>query len=115
MGVIFKHANLAVKFVLELAAFAALGYWGSTVGSGVVAVLLAIAAPATAIVLWGTFAAPRSRRRLSLAARVPFELVVFTLASLALVAAGSVLVAIVLAVVVVINSALLTALQQWER
>jgi hypothetical protein len=40
---------------------------------------------------------------------------VFALASLALVAAGSVLAAIVLAVVVVINSALLTALQQWEQ
>jgi Protein of unknown function (DUF2568) len=48
-----KTTNLAVKFLLELAALGALAYWGATVGRGVLAVLLAIAAPAAAIIVWG--------------------------------------------------------------
>ena len=38
--------SLALKFALELAAFAALAYWGATVS-----IVLAIAAPVLAIVL----------------------------------------------------------------
>jgi hypothetical protein len=47
-----RGANLAVKFLLELAAFAAFAYWGTTVADGVVGVLIAIAAATTAIALW---------------------------------------------------------------
>ena len=36
-----RSANLAVKFLLELAAFAALAYWGARTGHGAWAVLLA--------------------------------------------------------------------------
>jgi Protein of unknown function (DUF2568) len=107
--------NLALKFLLELAAFAAFGYWGSTAADGGLAVLLAILAPAGAIVLWAVFAAPRSRRRLPLRLRVPFELVVFALAAAALLASAGALAAIVFASAVVVNSALLSALHQWEQ
>jgi hypothetical protein len=108
-------ANLALKFFLELAAFAAFAYWGANTGDGATSVLLAIAAPALAIVLWAIFAAPKSGRRLPDAARVPFELAVFALAATALAAAGSVLLAVVFAVFVVVNAALLTRLGQWEH
>jgi hypothetical protein len=107
-----KAANLAVKFFLELAAITAFAYWCSTIGNGESAILAAIAAPSTAIVLWGLFAAPKSRRRLPVATRVPFELAVFTLAPLALCAAGSIIAAITLSVVVIANSVLLTLLHQ---
>jgi len=40
-----KAANLAGKFLLELAALAAFAYWGSTVGNGQVAVLAASPRP----------------------------------------------------------------------
>ena len=47
-------ASLALQFLLELAALAALGYWGSTSGDGTFAhVALAIAAPLLAAVVWG--------------------------------------------------------------
>ena len=82
-------ANLAVKFALEIAAVTAFAYWGATVGSGVVAVVLAIAAPLAAVILWGRFAAPRAKRRLPLRLRAPFELAVFALAALALLTASS--------------------------
>ncbi len=109
-----RAANLAVKFVLEIAAVTAFAYWGATVSSsGVVAVMLAVGAPLIAIVLWGTFAAPRAPRRLPLRLRVPFELGVFALAALALRAASSAA-AIGFASVVIANSLLLTLLRQWE-
>ena len=108
-----RAPNLAVKFLLELVALAAFAYWGSTIGSGIVSVLLGIAAPALAAVLWGTFAAPRARRRLRLGVRAPFELTVFALAVLALLRASSAA-AIAFAAVVTLNAALLTTLGQWE-
>jgi hypothetical protein len=110
-----KAINLGLKFLLELAAIAAFAYWGATAGGGVGAVALAIAAPAVAIALWGVFAAPRSPRRLPPATRIPFELAVFALAVLALLAAGSDAAALVLAVAVVVNAALITAFGQWAE
>ena len=111
---VLKAINLGVKFALELAALAALAWWGGTVGDGVVSVLVAIAAPTIAAVLWGRWAAPRAERRLPLARRVPFELGVFALAAVAI-GTVSVPAGVALAVVVVVNAALLTAFGQWEN
>jgi hypothetical protein len=111
---VLKASNLALKFLLELAAFAALAYWGATVGEGAVAVLLAVAAPAVAIALWAIFAAPKSQRRLPRAARVTFELGVFALAALALLAAGSPLAAVLFAAFAFVNAVLLAAWDQLD-
>jgi hypothetical protein len=107
-------ANLALKFLLELAAFAALAWWGATVGSGVVSVLVAVAAPLAAVVLWGLFAAPRASRRLSLRSRVPLELGILVLAALALGAVAGALAGLLLGALVALNAVLLTAFRQWE-
>jgi hypothetical protein len=104
-----RTLSLALKFLLELAAFAALAYWGAQTS-----VLLAIAAPALAIGLWAVFAAPRSARRLPTRPRIRFELAVFGVAVLALVAVGAPVAAVVLAVLVVLSTALLTRFDQWE-
>jgi hypothetical protein len=106
-----KPANLALKFLLELAAFAT---WGADVGSGAFAVVLAVAAPLVAVLLWGRFAAPRSAHRLPIGSRIPFELGVFLLATLALLAAGHAAAAIVFAALVALNALGLTAFDQWE-
>lgn len=110
-----KASNLALKLLLELAAFAALAYWGATTGTGAVPVLLAVAAPAVAIALWAVLAAPKSARRLPLAARAPFELAVFGLAALALLAAGATAAAILFAALALLNAALLAAWGQLEQ
>ena len=110
-----RSANLAVKFLLELAAFAAFAYWGARTGAGAAAVVLAIAAPAAAVVVWGVFAAPRSSRRLPLTARAPLELGVFAVAGAALATAGSVVLAVAFGVVAVLNAVLLTVFHQWEQ
>jgi hypothetical protein len=109
-----KPANLALKFLLELAAFAAFSVWGADVGSGASAVALAIAAPLVAVLLWARFAAPRSAHRLPWRTRIPFELGVFLLAALALLAAGHAVAAIVFAALVALNALGLTAFDQWE-
>jgi len=106
--------SLALKFILELLAFASLAYWGARTGSGATSVLLAIAAPAAAIALWAVFAAPRSARRLPAAPRIALELCVFAAAVAALFAAGAPVAAVVLAILVVASTALLTRFDQWE-
>jgi hypothetical protein len=109
-----KQANLLLKFLLELAALASFVVWGAETGDGVVAVLLAIAAPALMVVLWGRFAAPRAARRLPPRTRIPFELTVFALAVVALIAVGHTVAAIVLAALVAVNALGMTAWDQWE-
>lgn len=109
-----QPANLILKFLLELAAFAAFAIWGADVGSGAFAVVLAIAAPLVAVLLWARFAAPRSAHRLPPSTRIPFELGVFLLAALALLTAGHAAAAIIFAALVVLNALGLTAFDQWE-
>ena len=84
-----RNANLTLRFVLELCAFAALGYWGSQATSSTAwCVVLAIATPAAAIVVWGLFVSPKAKVRVHELARWAIELVVFLGASLALAVAG---------------------------
>jgi Protein of unknown function (DUF2568) len=54
-------ANLALRFLLELAAIGTLGYWGFRTGSGPLAkAALGLGAPTVAMVVWGTFVAPKA-------------------------------------------------------
>ena len=50
--------NLAFRFLLELAAYVAIGYWGWHSGAGFSRFLFALGAPLLWAVLWGTFAVP---------------------------------------------------------
>lgn len=106
--------NLAVKFFLELACFAALAYAGAVIGAGVWAIVLALLLPAVAIAVWARWNAPRSPRRLPTRRRVPMELAVFAVAAGLLAAAGAPAWAAGFAVLVVANAVLLTAFGQWE-
>jgi hypothetical protein len=105
-----KQLNLAVKFLLELVALVAFGLWGASIAG----LAGAIALPLIAAVLWGTFAAPKARRRLPLRLRAPFELTVFALGALALWVAVSVVLAALFAAIAAVNAILLTAFGQWE-
>jgi len=96
-------ANLAIRFVLELCAFAALGYWGYD-ALGVVGAILA---PLAAIVVWGLFVAPKARFSLSTPARLTVELLVFAAAVAGLAAAGATWLAIALGAAYAVNRSLL--------
>ena len=62
---LFKNANLALAFLLELGVLAALIYWGFATGSNIlVKIALGIGTPVVAIIVWAVFGAPNSARRL---------------------------------------------------
>ena len=56
-----KTINLVLRFLLELAALASLGYWGYHALPGVGGVVLCIASPIGFAVLWGLFAAHKAK------------------------------------------------------
>jgi len=109
-----KTANLALKFLLELAALASFAIWGAESESGALAVAHAIIAPLIVALLWARFAAPRSAHRLPRATRIPFEMTVFAAAIVALAISDHVAWAIGLGVVMAINAALMTGWDQWD-
>jgi Protein of unknown function (DUF2568) len=99
-----------VAFLLELAALAALGYWGRATGGGAWPVVLAIATPLAAALLWGTVASPRAPVRLPTAPKLAVRLAVLLGAAVALAVAGQPTLALLLAVTVVADQAVLVAL-----
>jgi Protein of unknown function (DUF2568) len=103
--------SLTLQFLLELAALAALGFWGySTGGSRFEQIALAVAAPLVAATVWALFGSPKAPLRLAGAWRLLLELGFFGSAAVALAAAGERLPAVALALVVLTNLALLNAL-----
>ena len=73
-----KLTNLALRFLLELCALAALGYWGfKTRESPGAKIGLGIGAPLLAAIVWGTFLAPRASIPTPGFLRLVLELVVF--------------------------------------
>ena len=79
---------LAVRFGLELCALAALGWWGFSVGDGVVSYVLGLGAPVAAAVVWGVLAAPKGRFGGRDPMRLAGEVLVFGAAVLALAGLG---------------------------
>lgn len=107
MSDVFHWANLTLAFLLELCALAALGYWGVSVGDGLVAkAALGLGAPLFAAVLWGLFAAPRATVSVPLVG-LGVKLIVFGSAVVALYATGHRTLAVVFAIIIVANAALM--------
>jgi hypothetical protein len=102
-------ANLLLRFLLELCALASLGYWGSQTGPLPVAIVLAVAAPLAAAVLWGAFVAPKASRRLRGARRLVVEIPIFAAAAAGLAAAGQWTLAAIFAAAVVVSELVLYA------
>jgi hypothetical protein len=108
MAQIWNWTWLTVAFLAELAALAALAIWGwSAAASTGTKLLLAVAAPAVAGVLWGVFAAPRAPVQV-LVLTLLVKVVVFGAAVLALVATGHPWWAAVLAAAALLSSVLST-------
>ena len=104
-------ANLALRFVLELAALAALAYWGfhtATSPSG--DVILGLGAPLAAAVVWGVWAAPKSdKKRLTGWRLTTVQLAVLGSGAVALVAAGQPALGAGMAALILVNAVLLHA------
>jgi len=99
-------ANEVLAFLLELAALACLGWWGYSVGhNAVVRTLLAAGTPLLAIVLWALFAAPKAKFRPGLPLVLLVKAMVLGGGAAALYGVGRPVMALVMAVVVVANTA----------
>lgn len=104
--------NLAVRFILEIGALLALGWWGWNLADGILRFVLAVGIPVLAAVVWGTFAVPddpsRSGKapvRVSGIVRLLIELAFFIAATWALFSTGASTLGWIFAIAVVIHYA----------
>jgi Protein of unknown function (DUF2568) len=105
---LIKGANLGLRFLLELCALGALGYWGFKTGSGTLAKLgLGVGAPLVAAVVWAMFVSPRASVQLPGIVVLLLQVLVFGLAVAGLVATGHRTLALVFGAVVIINAVLM--------
>jgi undecaprenyl pyrophosphate phosphatase UppP len=108
-----KAINLIAAFFLEIAMLIFLGYCGFQYPENrILKYLLMILLPLIAAILWGFFAAPKSRRRLRQPYRMFFAMMIFGVAVFLLYKSGIRTLAIVFAVLVLINQLLLLILKQ---
>lgn len=112
---VFRPAMLALRFLLELCLLAALAYWGSQVeASTLVNILLAIGVPVLAIIIWGSFVAPKSPNRPATPAWLVIQAILFGAGVAGLVDADQATLAVILAAVVVVNTGILLAMGALE-
>lgn len=98
--------NEVLAFLLELAALALLCRWGFSTGDNAPnRIALGVGVPLAAIVLWGLFAAPKARLRPGLPCVLLVKALVLGGSAVAVCALGHPVAAIVLAVVMVANTA----------
>ncbi len=100
--------NQGLRFLLELCVFAAWAAWGAQLGQGGVArIALGFMAALLVIVVWALCVAPRARVTPPLPAWILIQLAIFAIAVTGLAAAGHALLALVLALLLALNSAAL--------
>ena len=103
-----KSLNLALRFLLELGALAALAYWGWHTGNTTATqLILAVGTPLLAATIWGRFIAPKAPRRLEDPIRVGVEIVFFASATVALAATGASTVAAIFGIAATASLALM--------
>ena len=102
--------NLALRFVLELTALVAMGFWGWKQGEGMLRVVLAFGIPIIAAVIWGVFAVPDDPSRSGSAPvptpgvlRLALELMFFSVAAWTLYNAGAVKASWIFALVALVH------------
>jgi hypothetical protein len=105
---VYRSLNLAVAFLIEIAALVAFAWWGFQLSApGWVRALVGIGLPLVTAVVWGLILAPRATFKLPLAAKLVLKAIVFGAATAAIIASGGLVLGIVYAVIVVVNTALI--------
>lgn len=104
-----EAAAVGVRFLLELGALAAVGYWGAGTYPGIVGFAVGAGAALALATAWGVFVSPKAPWRLPDPWRLAAELLAFALATVALAVSGLALAAAGYAVLAVADEALLIA------
>lgn len=102
----YNPINLAFRFLLEITALFAVGYWGYTQHEGFIRYLLALLLPILFATVWTVFNVPNDKSRSGKAPvvvpgfmRLFIELSIFTLAAFAIHASGHAQYAIIFSVI----------------
>lgn len=102
--------NLAIRFLLEIAALLAVGVWGWQLSDGWFKFVLALGIPIILAVIWGTFAVPNDPSRSGAAPvavpgilRLGIELAIFAFAVWALYDMGYTSISWILGIIVAIH------------
>jgi len=111
--VIARPMTLTLRFLLELCALGALGYWGWQTGNTLPwQVAAGIGIPLVAAVVWGLFVSPKASIIVPGAVRLIIEVAFFALAVLALFAAGQTSLALALGGLYILHRVLLFAVER---
>ncbi len=105
-------SNLVLRFLLELAGLAALGYVGFQLVDGPVRWVTAVAAPSVLAVIWGLVVAPNASNALAPSVRELIGSALLLAVALGLALAGQPQPATVFAALVLVNTVLLVVLAQ---
>jgi hypothetical protein len=106
------NANYALRFLLEMAALAALAYWGFHEFGGLAQWLIGLGSPLLVAVVWGRSMSPKASHPTVDPVRLLIELAVFGAGVAALFAAGATALAVVFAVLALLHLGLTFALGQ---
>lgn len=110
VGGVYRSLMLLTLFLLELCALAALSWAGFSLNAPLgVRIALGVGLPLLGAVVWGLFAAPRAKVRLSPGAVTTVKVIVYGAATLALFAIGHELLAVAFPVVVLLVTGLIKA------
>ncbi|ERN54725.1 YrdB family protein [Alkalihalophilus marmarensis] len=104
-----------VRFILEVTALLALGYWGVQAGIEVWhKVIFGISAPLLMAALWGTFISPKAPKRLHEVPRLIVEIVLFILAATAMYGSGLELLSVIFLLMAIVISILIRVLKMTD-
>lgn len=99
-----KQLNLLLSFLLELVLITLFGYWGYQQGeTETTKYIFALVLPAILILIWGLWAAPKSKRRLKNPIRSIFKLSLFAIGVFFCIDSGHATLAIWFAAITVAN------------
>ncbi|UVI33178.1 YrdB family protein [Paenibacillus spongiae] len=102
-----KYANLGLRFIMELCALFAIGYWGFHTGSGyVVKIILGLGLPMLAAIIWGMFVSPKASIPTTGFIRLLLEIGVFGAGGIALYAEKHYKLALIYGIVMIVNLSL---------
>jgi hypothetical protein len=114
MAETLKMINAGLAFFLELAMLAAFAYWGFYGDKSVLTKwALGIGLPLVVAAVWGILLAPQAAYRLNITGGAILSLILFLLAAVALYQTQHHTLAIVFAVLAIINQTLMVLWKQW--
>lgn len=110
---LLKNINLGIRFILEVWALIAVGYWGFKYNSNIlIKIALGIGGPLLIAAVWGMFGSPKASYKLSVPLQWILLFVIYLLAGLSLHVSGKQQLAIFFGVIAIINSILMYVWKQ---